>query len=130
MPRKTSQELIELYDYRVSNGLVTIQKPNRYQASAQVASWGKQGFNGEVKAERRVKGEWQEDNKAMELANKIAMKETATKSMSTKEVTIKSTVAEIGKVARLISATDTVTNLHIEAMQKAIEAFLDVAERV
>jgi hypothetical protein len=124
-----TQDLSALYDYRVSNSVVTVMKPNNYQCATQIVSWHKKGFNGQhITAEKRVNGEWIDNPKAFELAKAQEAKNGSSKpdqEVEIEKVSIKSATNKLSRVAKVVGSADTISHAHIEQLRQAYIDFED-----
>jgi len=117
-----TQDLSALYDYRVSNSVVTVMKPNNYQCATQIVSWHKKGFNGQhITAEKRVNGEWTSNPAAFELAAKQEEKNGTQKGTEVEitKVSLKTAANKLARIASLIGRADTMTEDHISQLEAA-----------
>lgn len=126
-------DLSHLYEFRVWNGDQSFLFPNRYAASKKVASWLAQGHDvGELKAERKINGQWRYDGDTFEQAHKH-LDRNATKPSTRKPVNpVRQALKTLSGATRLANTANELTRDHMLAVynscQEFIAAYDDAAE--
>ena len=118
--------LSHLYEFRIvntSNGTVHSTQPTRRRAAKSFVSLEKKGLSSNAQIQRKVNGSWQPDSDGHILAQKYAeaAKNGHTPAKAEKPFTLKSSLAHLSSVIRIVNSASTLTPEHEAALRDAMQ---------